>query len=197
MLLTMKFLVFLFILGPVKDCFAAINLETCRVALGMQTKEIKDEQLSSSSTYSEELLGARYARLGLNEGAGAWCPGNPISKDHNDEFLEINLLKLTVISLIAIQGRDNAESNAVEYATHFKLVYFRQSELPTDDWRRFEYRNYYNYTVMLGNNNPSQAISHSISPPIIAERVRVYPVNPVDVPLHVCMRVELYGCPYQ
>ncbi|XP_077986480.1 discoidin domain-containing receptor 2-like isoform X2 [Glandiceps talaboti] len=175
----------------------AVDLDTCRLPLGMHSGEIKDSQLSASSTYSEDSLSARHSRLSHNEGAGAWCPGNPINNEYSDEYLEINFLKLTVISMVATQGRDHPPTGGREFSSHFKFGYFRRSKGLNDEWLEFKYKTAYNQTVLLGNTNPSEAVGIAIDPPIIAERLRIYPYNPNPQNIHVCMRTEVYGCPYE
>ncbi|XP_070532449.1 discoidin domain-containing receptor 2-like [Ptychodera flava] len=184
----------LYILTPVSSL---IDFNTCRRSLGMNNGDITDAQLSASSTHSEDSLSARHGRLGRNDGAGAWCPGNPVDKDHSDEYLEINFLRLTVVTMVATQGRDQMETGGKEYSSHFKFSYFRRSDGLSEGWKEFHYKTYYNQSVLLGNTNPSDAVAIAIDPPIIAERLRIHPTHKSSTPLYVCMRAELYGCPYE
>jgi len=48
-------------------------------------------------------------RIREHVAGGAWCPAEPISKD-SDEYLEVDLGRLMVITLVETQGRfDNGQ----------------------------------------------------------------------------------------
>ena len=51
------------------------------------------------------------------------------------------------------------------------------------------------FQIFAGNSNTYIAELHEINPPIIARRLRVVPHS--NHPRTVCMRIELYGCPWR
>ena len=62
-----------------------------------------------------------FIRLHLNQGSGAWCPLNaePETSGHY-EYLQVDLLNLTAVLALSIQGRwDNMYGN--EYTRTFRL----------------------------------------------------------------------------
>ena len=61
----------------------------CALALGISRGAVKDNQLTASSTLSDEWL-PKYARL---NGRKAWC-GKPNDKSDKDEYLQIDLGKV-------------------------------------------------------------------------------------------------------
>lgn len=48
--------------------------------------------------------------------------------------------------------------------------------------------------LLQGNSNTYLAKSSQLNPPVIVSRVRFVPFS--DHPRTICMRVEVYGCPY-
>lgn len=50
------------------------------------------------------------------------------------------------------------------------------------------------FQVMEGNTNAYESVIKDLYPPIITRHVRLIPVTMVSTT--VCMRVELYGCPW-
>lgn len=46
--------------------------------------------------------------------------------------------------------------------------------------------------VFVGNRDTNSQITVHISPPIVAQVLRIIPVVQIQTP--VCMRIELYGC---
>lgn len=61
----------------------------CALSLGISRGDVKDNQLTASSTLSGEWL-PKYARL---NGRKAWC-GKPNDKSDKDEYLQIDLGKV-------------------------------------------------------------------------------------------------------
>ena len=49
--------------------------------------------------------------------------------------------------------------------------------------------------IFLGNENTYLAELRTVSPPIIAKRIRFIPYS--QHPRTVCMRVEMYGCEWK
>ena len=68
----------------------------------------------------------------MDRSGGAWCPKQQIAENVN-EFLEIELNSVSVISGIATQGR-YGNGRGQEYAEAFRLEYWR-SEL--SQWRPY------------------------------------------------------------
>lgn len=166
----------------------AYDVEECKNALGMRSKAIPDEAITASSSYDQAEVGPENARLGLEEKGGAWCPRQAISKDVY-EYLQIDLGKLTVITKVETQGRFG-NGQGQEYAKFFLLEYQRED---SGHWIRF--RNRESSEIFAGNDNTYFAELRSVSPPIIAKRIRFIPYS--QFPRTVCMRVEMYGCEWK
>ena len=56
------------------------------------------------------------------------------------------------------------------------------------------YTNHSGHNILKGNDNTYVENVESLDPPIIVSKIRFIPHS--DHPRTVCMRVEVYGCPY-
>ncbi|XP_072276244.1 discoidin domain-containing receptor 2 isoform X1 [Pyxicephalus adspersus] len=161
-----------------------VNPAVCRYPLGMTGRQIPDEDITASSQWSESTA-AKYGRLDLEEGDGAWCPELPVDPEELTEFLQIDLRVLHFITLVGTQGR-HAGGHGNEFAQMFKINYSR------DGTRWISWKNRLGSQVLEGNVNPYDIVLKDLEPPIIARFLRFIPVT--DHSMNVCLRVELYGC---
>ncbi|XP_023810243.1 discoidin domain-containing receptor 2 [Oryzias latipes] len=161
-----------------------VNPDVCRYPLGMSGGQIRDEDISASSQWSESTA-ARHGRLDCEEGDGAWCPETTVEPDNLKEFIQIDLNLLHFITLVGTQGR-HAGGMGNEFAQMYMIKYSR------DGSRWISWRNRQGKQVIEGNRNTYDTVLRDLDPPIIARFVRFMPVT--DHSMNVCMRVELYGC---
>ena len=110
-----------------------------------------------------------------------------IGKD-GSEWIEINLEKIHVITGTETMGRFGNGQGA-EFSENYMLEYFRPR---LNKWVR--YRNIENTEVMEGNTNTYIAVKQDLNPVVLASKVRFHPYSPHQ--RTICMRVEVYGCPY-
>lgn len=159
---------------------------SCSLPLGMEDGRIADSQVTASSSYQDNLVGATKGRLNSEVGGGAWCPKNVISdEEDSQEYLEINLLVDHIITSIIIQGRF-ANGLGQEYTEHYKVEYWREGWevfVPYEDGR-----------ILRGNTNTYQTVEASLEG-VIASKVRIIPFS--SLPRTVCIRAELKGCLYE
>uniref|UniRef100_A0A8C4YX80 Tyrosine-protein kinase receptor n=1 Tax=Gadus morhua TaxID=8049 RepID=A0A8C4YX80_GADMO len=135
----------------------------------MQDGRIKDSDITASSQWYET-TGPKYAR--------SVCCQPPL----------VDLGQLTFLTVVGTQGR-YARSSGKEYARAYRLAYSRDGAL----WRAW--RNRQGNPVVEANSDAYNAVIKDLHPPIITQFVRIIPVTEVSAP--VCMRVELYGCPWE
>ncbi|XP_046560812.1 discoidin domain-containing receptor 2-like [Haliotis rubra] len=180
--LRMLLLLWVVFTGSFGDVFVA---EECLNALGMQSGAIPDDAITASSSYDKAQVGPENARIRTERKGGAWCPTLAITKDVY-EYLQIDLGKLMVITMVETQGRFG-NGKGQEFTKLFLLEYQRED---TGGWLRF--RNKKGVEIFEGNDNTYHAVLQNVQPPIIAKRVRFIPYS--QHPRTVCMRVELYGC---
>ncbi|XP_076127216.1 discoidin domain-containing receptor 2 [Alosa pseudoharengus] len=164
---------------------AQIDPAHCRYPLGMEDGRIKDDDITASSQWYDT-TGPRYARLNREEGDGAWCPAGPLEPT-DVQYLQLDLRQLTFLTVVGTQGR-YARSSGNEFARLYRLDYSR------DGHHWISWKNRLGDKVINGNNNAYTSVIKDLHPPIIARYLRVIPVTIVSTT--VCMRVELYGCPW-
>ncbi|KAJ8683764.1 hypothetical protein QAD02_019556, partial [Eretmocerus hayati] len=158
----------------------------CGRALGMESGEIPDEDISASSIYDPS-LGPKHARLRKDKAGGAWCPKNMVTKE-GLEHLEVNLHNIRALSAVRTQGR-YGNGKGVEYTEAYYLDYWRPG---FTDWRRWKNRR--GIDLLVGNDNPQTEKEQILDPPLMASKVRFIPyTSHIRI---ICMRVELYGCPW-
>ncbi|XP_065221336.1 discoidin domain-containing receptor 2 isoform X2 [Planococcus citri] len=165
----------------------AIDFAQCTAALGMQSGKIKDEDISASSSFDSGNVGPQHGRIRTESHGGAWCPKQEATQEPK-EWLEINLQQVHVISSVETQGRFG-NGQGQEYAEAYQLEYWRPK---LGKWKK--YRNYKGEEVIAGNENTYLEAKRHLDPPIWASRIRFVPYS-----YHrrtVCMRVEVYGCPW-
>ncbi|XP_024936410.1 discoidin domain-containing receptor 2 isoform X2 [Cephus cinctus] len=162
----------------------ALDLAQCTSALGMETGEIPDEDISASSMYDPS-LGPKHARLRQDKGGGAWCPKKMVTSE-GKEYLEVNLHNPRVLTSTRTQGRFG-NGNGVEYTEEYFVEYWRPG---FNKWVRW--RNRRGMDLLVGNNSPYTEKEQVFDPPIVATKIRFIPYT--SHVRTVCMRVELYGC---
>ncbi|XP_049784959.1 discoidin domain-containing receptor 2-like [Schistocerca cancellata] len=159
----------------------------CHSALGMEEGRIPDSAVSASSSYEPKSVGPQNARIRQEKNGGAWCPKAQISSEVQ-EFLEVDLGRAHLITATETQGRFG-NGQGQEYAESFHLLYWRDA---LQRW--VVYRDSTGRKVLRGNSNTYLAVRQQLELPFVASRVRFMPYS--QHTRTVCMRVELYGCPW-
>ena len=94
-----------------KKIHKSLCVEYCDYDVGLESGSLPDSALSASSSYDPVNVGPLHARLGHDEGGGAWCPQHPVGpdqgpdKEYTREWLGVNMTQLHVIRSIMTQGR--------------------------------------------------------------------------------------------
>ncbi|XP_008297712.1 discoidin domain-containing receptor 2 [Stegastes partitus] len=176
---------FLLLILQATAAFGQIDPAHCRYALGMEDGRIRDDDITASSQWYET-TGPQYARLNREEGDGAWCPEGQLEPS-DSQYLQVDLSRLTFLTIVGTQGR-YARNSGNEFARAYRLNYSRDGLL----WK--SWRNRLGNPVMDGNKNAYASVINDLHPPIVARYVRLIPVTKLSTT--VCMRVELYGCPW-
>ncbi|CAJ1069644.1 discoidin domain-containing receptor 2 isoform X1 [Xyrichtys novacula] len=177
---------FLLLILQATAAFGQIDPAHCRYALGMEDGRIKNDDITASSQWYET-TGPQYARLNREEGDGAWCPEGQLEPS-DSQYLQVDLGRLTFLTVVGTQGR-YARNSGNEFARAYRLNYSRDGLL----WK--SWKNRLGNTVMEGNKNAYASVINDLHPPIITRYVRLIPVTVLSTT--VCMRVELYGCPWE
>ncbi|KAI5700800.1 hypothetical protein M8J75_002990 [Diaphorina citri] len=165
----------------------ASDTSQCGAPLGMESGAIKDEDITASSSFESGNVGPQHGRVRTDYNGGAWCPKNQITTEPR-EWIEINLHFVHVITATGVQGRFGNGQGA-EFTEAYLIDYWRPK---LGKWVR--YKDAKGNEVMTGNTNTYLESKTSLDPPIWASKIRLVPFS-VYVRT-VCMRVELYGCPW-
>ncbi|XP_005730675.1 discoidin domain-containing receptor 2 isoform X2 [Pundamilia nyererei] len=172
---------FLLLILQATAAIGQIDPAHCRYPLGMEDRRIKDDALKASSQW-HETTGPQYARLNREEGDGAWCPAALPSVS---QYLEVDLGRLTFLTVIGTQGR-YIRNSGNEFAREYRVNYSRDGKL----WK--SWRNRQGNEIIEGNKDAYTSVIKDLRPPIVTRYVRLLPVTRLSTT--VCMRVELYGC---
>ncbi|XP_051535726.1 discoidin domain-containing receptor 2 [Myxocyprinus asiaticus] len=164
---------------------AQIDPAQCRYPLGMEDGRIKNDDITASSQWYET-TGPQYARLNREEGDGAWCPAGQLQPS-DVQYLQLDLRQLVFLTIVGTQGR-YARNSGNEYARKYRIEYSR------DGHRWISWKNRFGYEIIMGNVNTYDSVVRDLNPPIITRFLRLIPVT--DAVHTVCMRVELFGCPW-
>ncbi|KAL9964183.1 hypothetical protein ACROYT_G027778 [Oculina patagonica] len=150
----------------------------CLAPLGMESRRIKDDQITASSV----IHAAHQARLNFKGGHGGWTAE---TKDGN-QWIQVDLGNNTKITGLATQG----EYKYDQWVTKYKIQY-------SDDGMNFRYykvpgRNSSKLSkVFNGNKNKNSIVKQTFNPPIVARYIRL---RPTAWKGRISLRMEIYGC---
>ncbi|XP_015761857.1 PREDICTED: EGF-like repeat and discoidin I-like domain-containing protein 3 isoform X2 [Acropora digitifera] len=166
----------------------------CNRALGMESNEILDKQITASSEFDANHA-AHQGRLNFQEvdngserKAGSWAA--LVIDQH--QWLQVELPKEeSLVTSVATQGRNKhpgwLDGNHNQWVTKYKLQY-------SNNGVNFEYyqdEGQNTTKVFTGNFDRNSIVRHNLNPPIRARYIRFQPIAWSG---HISMRVELYGC---
>ncbi|XP_063215521.1 discoidin domain-containing receptor 2-like [Bacillus rossius redtenbacheri] len=154
----------------------------------MEEGRIPDAAITASSSYEYKSVGPQNARIRQEKNGGAWCPKAQISGDVH-EYLEVDLGRPHLVTWAETQGRFG-NGQGQEYAEAYLLEYWRRE---LNQW--VVYKDSRGQKVLAGNSNTYLVVKQELELPFVASKVRFIPYS--EHPRTVCMRVELYGCPWE
>ena len=136
--------------------------------------------MRASSSFSPASVGAENGRLGTERGGGAWCPAHLISRASEQEWLEVELARESLVTGVITQGR-YAGGQGVEFAELVSVQILGEQ----GDW----------VTVVeeaAANRDTYSKVEILLGAGMVTRRVRVIPIS--EHPRMVCLRIELLGC---
>ncbi|KAK5966982.1 Discoidin domain-containing receptor tyrosine kinase B [Trichostrongylus colubriformis] len=161
---------------------------SCGGPLGLTNGRIRDDQLSASSSFDADSTGPQHARARTHTGSGAWCPLHQVNSTHK-EWIQITFARDTVVTAVEVQGRFD-EGRGMEFARAFKIEYWRPR---LSGWA--SYRSEEGLETIPGNSDTRTSEIRVLDAGIVVRRLRVVPLS--NSTRTVCLRLELYGCPYE
>jgi len=159
----------------------------CQEPLGMESGEIKPEQITASSVYPDPIVSHGPEQAILNnlpnvDGTGAWSP----SPDDVNPYLQVDLGELVQVTGFITQGRP--EHTPEQYVTEYTVYY------STDGINFIPYTDDTNTPVVFNaNTDTTTPVTNlvSISRPILAQYVQIHPQSYNEYP---SMQLEILGC---
>ncbi|XP_020628619.1 EGF-like repeat and discoidin I-like domain-containing protein 3 isoform X2 [Orbicella faveolata] len=152
-------------------------------ALGMESCAIADSQITASSewdVYSSPKRARLYTKeIGIGIGTGAWSS----STNDLNQWLQVDLGKITPVTHVATQGRNSFSPG--QWVTKYKLQF-------SDDGASFLFykrQGESSDSVFDGNTDHDTVVYHHLNPPITARFLRL---KPTAWQTHIAMRMELY-----
>ncbi|XP_058960029.2 uncharacterized protein [Pocillopora verrucosa] len=155
--------------------------EVCVQALGMESRDIVDAQITASSEFDGNHA-AKQGRLNFQAVPGKAGSWSARTNDVN-QWIQIKLPGYTKITRFATQGR-NAFN---QWVTQYKLEY-------SEDGVTFHYYHEPGQSApkeFVGNTDSNTIVTHELFPPIQAHYIRLRPSTWVN---HISLRMEVYGC---
>ncbi|XP_044165741.1 uncharacterized protein LOC114963329 isoform X1 [Acropora millepora] len=159
-----------------------VYLIECQGALGMESRTIKNAQITASSEWDQNHAAIQgrlnFQKSGIKQ--GAWSAR---SNDKN-QWLQIDLQAMyTKVTAVASQGRHQSNQWVTKYTLQF-----------SNDGISFQNYREEGQTVdeeFTANMDADSIVYHRLNPSIMARYIRFRPVNWNN---HISMRVEVFGC---
>ncbi|CAF1300503.1 unnamed protein product, partial [Adineta ricciae] len=153
------------------------NAQVCNGPLGMISGEIRDWQITASSTYPDYDCHEKNARV-YQAFDRAWCARHK----SDSEWLQIDLGIPAKISGVLTQGRANKD----EYVTSFMISY------STDAYRwQYLVDQYGNQKIFSANTDSYSVHNNYFDEPILTRFIKFHPMEWYS---HPSLRVEIIGC---
>ncbi|RMC11881.1 hypothetical protein DUI87_11008 [Hirundo rustica rustica] len=161
------------------------EVDGCSLPLGMESGEIKNTQITASSTKTSwfNTWDASLARLNQSGKMNAWRA----KWNNNQQWLQIDLLTAKKITAIATQGVTSM--SAENFVKTYVLLYSNDGS----EWKSYTEGSSSVPKVFLGNANSNGHVKNFLNPPILSRFIRIVPKTRYR---GIALRVELYGCDF-
>ncbi|XP_068841700.1 coagulation factor V isoform X1 [Capricornis sumatraensis] len=156
----------------------------CSTPLGMESGKIENKQITASSfktSWWGNYWGPFLARLNAQGRVNAW----QAKANNNNQWLQIDLLKIKKITAIVTQGCKSLSSEM--YVKSYTIHYSDQGM----DWKPYREKSSMVDKIFEGNNNVRGHVKNFFNPPIISRFIRVIPKTWNQ---SIALRLELFGC---
>ncbi|XP_014638930.1 PREDICTED: coagulation factor V [Ceratotherium simum simum] len=156
----------------------------CSTPLGMENGKIQNKQITASS-FKKSWWGDYWepfrARLNAQGRVNAW----QAKANNNQQWLQIDLLKIKKITAIVTQGCKSLSSEM--YVKSYSIHYSDQGV----EWKPYRQKSSMVDKIFEGNNNIKGHMKNFFKPPIISRFIRIIPKTWNQ---SIALRLELFGC---
>ncbi|EDO44679.1 predicted protein [Nematostella vectensis] len=158
---------------PMRTLDFVTDIPGCNSPLGMESGDIKDYQLSASTSYSD--LQPSKARKTSDE---AWCSLTQVQ----GQYLQVDFMQQTRITGLTTWGRNG---NKYHWTSSYLIAY------TVDDvtWANYSVNGY--DKMFQGNRDRFTPVTHWLEKPFYAIGIRIIAMAWDEL---ICIRLELYGC---
>nr|XP_033787398.1 neuropilin-1 isoform X1 [Geotrypetes seraphini]XP_033787399.1 neuropilin-1 isoform X1 [Geotrypetes seraphini]XP_033787400.1 neuropilin-1 isoform X1 [Geotrypetes seraphini]XP_033787401.1 neuropilin-1 isoform X1 [Geotrypetes seraphini] len=150
----------------------------CMEPLGMESGEIRSDQIIVSSQYNTNWSSER-SRLNYPE--NGWTPG----EDSNKEWIQVDLGLIRFVTGIGTQGATSKETQREYYVKSYKVDISSNG----DEW--ITLKDGSKLIVFQGNSNPTDVVFRKFPKPVLTRFVKI---RPLKWESGISMRFEVYGC---
>ncbi|KAM9110367.1 coagulation factor V isoform 1-T1 [Megaptera novaeangliae] len=156
----------------------------CSTPLGMESGKIENKQITASS-FKKSWWGDYWepfcARLNAQGRVNAW----QAKANNNNQWLQIDLLKIKKITAIVTQGCKSLSSEM--YVKSYTIQYSDQGA----EWKPYREKSSLVDKIFEGNNNIKGHAKNFFNPPVISRFIRIIPKTWNQ---SIALRLELFGC---
>uniref|UniRef100_A0A803XS56 ferroxidase n=1 Tax=Meleagris gallopavo TaxID=9103 RepID=A0A803XS56_MELGA len=161
------------------------DLNSCSMALGMESKGIPDQRISASS-YSSNIFSSwspSQARLNLQGRSNAW---RPEVSNSPSEWLQVDFEATKKVTAIITQGAKSVFTHMFvkEFAVSSSQDGVHWSPVLHDGKEK----------IFKANRDYTSTVLNSLEPPLFARYVRIHPRHWHN---HIALRIEFLGCDTQ
>ncbi|XP_004285975.2 coagulation factor VIII [Orcinus orca] len=160
------------------------DLNSCNMALGMESKAISDAQITASSHLSNMFAtwSPSQARLHLQGRTNAWRP----RANNQKEWLQVDFRKTMRVTGITTQGVKSLLTSM--YVKEFLI----SSSQDGHNWTLFLQNG--KVKIFQGNQDSFTPVVNALDPPLFTRFLRIHPQSWAH---HIALRLELLGCEAQ
>ncbi|XP_068753099.1 uncharacterized protein [Montipora capricornis] len=158
---------------PLETLSIEVEIPGCSGTLGMASGEIKDYQLTASSSYAE----TRPTQARPSDSSDAWCA----STENTEQYIQVDFTRKTHVNGVKTYGRSQK--------AHWVKKYVIQYSTDEETWHNYTEHGF--VKEFTGNSDQFTPVFHLLINEIEANSLRL---RPLDWENLICMRFEMYGC---
>ncbi|KAM9849689.1 coagulation factor VIII [Aulostomus maculatus] len=159
------------------------DLNSCSLPLGLQKRQIPDNNFQASSTHSSFLRSwsPSLARLHQGGNANAWRPEN----NNPHEWLQVDLGAVRRITGVVTQGATSVFTAMM--VTEFSVTFSHNNQ----SWSSVLEDSSQREKIFMGNTDPEEEVLNVFDPPVFGRYLRIHPRGWIN---DIALRMEVLGC---
>ncbi|PAA77416.1 hypothetical protein BOX15_Mlig018138g2 [Macrostomum lignano] len=158
--------------------------------------ELPADRFNASSVYAH--FNPEGVKVTKTQSEMGWCPGHQLKQNRLDEWISVRFSAVKIFNTLLTQPRLHRSIELGEFTKKLVIQYKRSESEPYKNYSLITFQDgrWRSNLLIKGNGDLKDKRNYvSLRPPLIADRVRVFPVNPDPNEMNVCLKFELFGCP--